>query len=76
MNILDAAYLMSHAYYDKSKLQADISISLQGMEAHFVGATGSLVIEGTNSLSDWFDYNFDVFTGKATTEGDGDGRAR
>ena len=70
MKIIDAARMMANAYYDKAALSPDESISLAGMDAHFVRSAGALVIEGTNSLQDWFQYNFNLFVDTAVTRGD------
>lgn len=70
MKIIEAAHLMDQAYNDKAALQADKSISLKGMEAHFVRAKRVLIIEGTNSLDDWWRYNFDLFANPKTVDGD------
>lgn len=70
MKVIDAARLMANAYYDKTALAADDTISLAGMEAHFVRSTGVLLIEGTNSLQDWFQYNFNLFVSTDVARGD------
>jgi hypothetical protein len=70
MKIIDAARLMYNAYYDKPSLAATESISLAGVEAHFVRSAGAFIIEGTNSLKDWFQYNFNLFIDAAVTRGD------
>jgi hypothetical protein len=74
MKIVEAAQLMAKAYYDKTSLGADVSISLRGMEAHFLRSSGTLIIEGTNSFDDWFDYNFDLFGDLSTVAGDSGAR--
>lgn len=69
MKLIEAAHLVRRAYEGGAAFDAD-SISLQDMEAHFLRSEGALIIEGTNSLQDWFQYNFNLFVDAGVARGD------
>lgn len=60
MQVIEAAKLMEQAYYNIDELQPNEGISLQGVQAHLVDKKRVLIVEGTNELTDWLNYNFDA----------------
>lgn len=59
MKILDAARIMAETYDGANDADVRMRIDIRGVQAVFL-KDKTLVIPGSNELSDWFDFNFDV----------------
>lgn len=70
MRVIDAARLMQHVYYQNHVDDGDLSIDLQGAQAHFKATYKTLVIEGTNEPADWLRYNLNLLLSNDPTQGD------
>jgi hypothetical protein len=68
IDILDACDMIDAAYKGRDSDQVAHEIDIRGVQARFL-KSGVLVIPGTNELSDWFDFNLNVFD--RNTEGHG-----
>jgi hypothetical protein len=61
VRIIDAAKVMQAVYDETNDDDVKMRIDIRGVQAVYL-KDGTLVIPGTNELSDWFEFNFDVIS--------------
>ena len=66
LSLLDAASMISETYAGTNTADVDTSIDVAGVQATYL-KNGTLVIPGTNELSDWFDFNLNIGSGDHAT---------
>ncbi len=59
LSLLYAARMVSETYAGTNTSDIDTSIDVAGVQAVYL-KNGTLVIPGTNELSDWFDFNLNI----------------
>ncbi|MEM6637987.1 MAG: hypothetical protein AAF667_19085 [Pseudomonadota bacterium] len=60
LSLLEAADLVQDFYNSPNRPNVVESIDLNGVQAYFL-KRDILIIPGTNELSDWFEFNFDLY---------------
>jgi hypothetical protein len=59
LSLLDAAKMVSENYAKTNTDEIETAIDVAGVQAVYL-KNGTLVIPGTNELSDWFDFNLNI----------------
>lgn len=59
LNLLDAAKMIEQTYAKTNDAEIERAIDVAGVQAVYL-KNGTLVIPGTNELSDWFDFNLNI----------------